>query len=254
MGKLYDHCKKNCKDVKMNCLIVGNGNWGKKLAKNLEKFVIVKKKINSSTDYRRLKLKKIDWVFISTPSNFHYKQVKYFLKKKVNVFCEKPITLDSSKTKELIELSYKNSVKLYIDEIESFKNKRLFLFKKNLIFRSKSKHYSFRELLYALFYHDFYLLKNKISLKSIKINILKNSNLKKVFSITTRNFFFLFHYEINKKKKHLINKVNFITKKNYIKVMLRHVLKNRVNFKENHENALFCNLLIEIILKEYKRT
>ena len=57
-----------------------------------------------------------------------------------------------------------------------------------------------------------------------------------------------------KKKKHLINKVNFITKKNYIKVMLRHVLKNRVNFKENHENALFCNLLIEIILKEYKRT
>jgi hypothetical protein len=238
----------------MNCLIVGNGNWGQKLAKNLEKFATVKKKINSSIDYRKLKLKKIDWVFISTPNNLHYEQVKYFLKKKVNVFCEKPITLESSKTKELIELSYKNSVKLYIDEIESFKNKRLSISKKNLIFRSKLKHYSFRELLYALFYHDFYLLKNQISLKSVQINILKNSNLKKIFSITSRNFLFLFHYEIKKKKKHFINKVNFITKKNYIRVMLHNVFKNRVNFKENHENALFCNLLIEIILKEYKRT
>ena len=237
----------------MNCLIVGNGNWGKKLAKNLEKFATVKKKINSSTDYRKLKLKKINWVFISTPNNLHYKQVKYFLKKKVNVFCEKPITLESSKTKELIKLSYKKSVKLYISEIESFKNKRLSLFKKNLVFRSKLKRYSFSQLLYALFYHDFYLLKNQISLKSLRIDILKSSNLKKIFSITSRNSLFLFHYEINEKKKHLINKANFITKKNYIKVMLHQVLKNRVNFKENHENALFCNLLIEIIIKEYKR-
>ena len=186
----------------MNCLLVGDGNWGKKLARNLNKIIIIKKKINSTVSYKKIKLNDIDWVFISTPNNLHYQQTKYFLKKKINVFCEKPLALKYSEVNELIKLSYKNSVNLYIDDIESFKNKSLFITKKeNLIFRSKPKHYSFEEVLYSLFYHDFYLLRKNICLKLLKIKILEDSKIKKKFVIFSNARKFLFIYKFQKKKK-----------------------------------------------------
>ena len=238
----------------MNCLLLGNGYWGKKLAKNLKKIITIKKKINSSIDYKKIKLHNIDWVFISTPNHLHYQQTKFFLKKKINVFCEKPLALKYSEVSELIKLSYKHSVNLYIDDIESFKNKVLFpLKKKNLIFRSKPKYYSFTETLYSLFYHDFYLLKNDISLNFLKIVIIYDNKLQKKFLITSKKKEFLFIYKFNKIKKHFINKINFISKKNYIKYMLKTVLENKINFKNNHKKALFSSSLIELILKERKK-
>jgi hypothetical protein len=238
----------------MNCLILGKGNWGKKLSINLKKIITIKKSINSSFNYKKIKLHNIDWVFISTPNNLHYKQTKYFLKKKINVFCEKPLAFKYREVFELIKLSYKNSVKLYIDDIETFKNKSLSsLKKKNLIFRSKFKDFSFKEVLYSLFYHDFYLLKKNIFLKSLKISIIEDTLLQKKFLIFSKKKEFLFVYKLQKAKKHFINKTNFISNKNYIKIMLKSILTNKVNFEQNHKSALFCSLLIDLILKEHKK-
>ena len=238
----------------MNCLLLGNGRWGKKLAKNLGKVAIIKKKINSSVDYKKIKLNNIDWTFISTPNNLHYQHAKYFLENKINVFCEKPLALKYKEAKELVKLSIKNSVNLYIDDIESYKKKNLHISKKkNLIFRSKSNNYNFQEVLNSLFYHDFYLLKKNISLKSLKINILEDSKLKKKFLISSNKKEFLFEYNCHKTKKHFINKINYISKKNYIKTMITCVLNEKFDLKENHKKALFCCLLIDMILKKYKK-
>ena len=70
--------------------------------------------------------------------------------------------------KELYELA-KKKVKLYVSNIELFRNFKL---KKNLkeikIFRSKKTDSSYRDLLYKLMYHDLYLIFDLV--KKSKIN------------------------------------------------------------------------------------
>ena len=47
----------------------------------------------------------LDFVFVSTPTRFHYPMVKYALRKGLNVFCEKPFSLTSGEGEELVELA-----------------------------------------------------------------------------------------------------------------------------------------------------
>jgi len=53
---------------------------------------------------------KLDVVYIATPNSFHYEQTKLFLNKKVNVICEKPITLSRSELIDLKETALLNGV------------------------------------------------------------------------------------------------------------------------------------------------
>jgi len=79
------------------------------------------------------KLKNIDWIFIATPDKTHFKLVKKFLLKKINVFCEKPLTLKFKQSIELFKIAKKNKVKLYVDDIQIFLKKKIILKKKNYI-------------------------------------------------------------------------------------------------------------------------
>jgi predicted dehydrogenase len=47
----------------------------------------------------------LDFVFVATPTRYHYPMVKYALEKGLHVFCEKPFTLHSYEGKELVELA-----------------------------------------------------------------------------------------------------------------------------------------------------
>ena len=114
----------------MNFVLIGKGLWGNKLHNNLKKLGNVKKIVRSKDDYKSINLKNIDWVVIATPNKYHYSQVKYFLEKKMNIFCEKPLALSYKNTKDLIKISKKNNTKLYIDDIEIFKKKKLEIKKK----------------------------------------------------------------------------------------------------------------------------
>ena len=122
-----------------NIYLIGYGEWGKKVfntlkqIKEISNIQIKKNRLdNSSVD-----LNNIDWVFVTTNTNKHFQIVKKYLKKKYNVFCEKPLTVNFTKSKELFNLAKKNQCKLYVSDIESIKNIKLKFNKINVIVRSK---------------------------------------------------------------------------------------------------------------------
>lgn len=141
--------------------VIGCGNWGVKVIKILKKISSVEFVCDSKSNLKKLSLSKIDWIFILTPDNTHYNLVKFFLNKKCNVFCEKPLTCNYAKSLKLFELSKKNNKKLYVDDIENFKKKKIKIHsKKYSIFRAKKDSGSSRSLIYRLAYHDIYLMYN----------------------------------------------------------------------------------------------
>ena len=99
----------------------------------------------------KLNLDKVDWVFVATPNNAHFKIVSECLKKKKNVFCEKPLTLNYKSSKKLFKLAKRFNSKLYVDDIEIYKNKKIKLIKGlNTVTRGKNGTGSAKELLYKL--------------------------------------------------------------------------------------------------------
>jgi len=82
--------------------------------KNLKKF----KNIFNCKGYLNYQLmvkeNHFDLIFILTPSGNHYQIVKNLLKKKINILCEKPLTLLTKETDELNKLAKKNKVMLCV--------------------------------------------------------------------------------------------------------------------------------------------
>jgi predicted dehydrogenase len=81
---------------------------------NLNKFV---KLFNCKGYYDYKKMiseNSLDIVFVLTPSGSHYQIVKFLLKNKINVLCEKPLTLLLNQTLELEKLAKKNKVILSV--------------------------------------------------------------------------------------------------------------------------------------------
>ena len=234
----------------MNFILVGKGLWGNKLFRNLKKIGNVRKIIRSKNNYKNIDLKNIDWIIIASPNKFHYRHVKFFLEKKMNVFCEKPLTPNYHLTKKLIKISKKNKTNLYVDDIEVYKDKKIVLKKENYIYRNKFSNYDFKQTLFALAYHDFYILSKFILKSKIKIKIINTKNKLYHFKITNKKLAFDFKYNLEKKPQHKINKINFESKNNFILKMFKNVFSLNVNFKENHDRALKASYLIYKILKK----
>ena len=107
---------------------------------------------------------------VSTPTNTHYKIVKYSLFKKKDVLCEKPLSLKLNEVKKLIALSKQSKKFLFVDYpfiySESvkfirkiFQNKRL---GKPLIYesiREKAPYRKDTDVIWDLGIHDFAILK-----------------------------------------------------------------------------------------------
>jgi predicted dehydrogenase len=56
------------------------------------------------SDYKKLlDNETLDFVFIATPTKFHYPMVKYAFEKNLHVFCEKPFSLTTAQGKELVD-------------------------------------------------------------------------------------------------------------------------------------------------------
>lgn len=116
--------KKTKSMKKKKILVCGKGKWGKKVISELKKVSNVTKILDSKTNHKNINLSNIDWVFILTPNNTHYKFVNFFLTKKKNVFCEKPLCLTPKQAVFLINKARKNKCKLYISDIENYKQKK----------------------------------------------------------------------------------------------------------------------------------
>lgn len=63
-------------------------------------------KVKTYSDYKKmLNIENTEFVFIATPTRFHYPMVKYALEKGIHVFCEKPFTLTPGQGKVLADLA-----------------------------------------------------------------------------------------------------------------------------------------------------
>ena len=227
-----------------NVCVIGLGSWGKKVLNSIKKIdkinsiQIVKNRKNKT----KINFKNLNWVFVTTPTNNHYSTVKKYLKKNINVFCEKPLTNSIIKDKELFRLAIKNKCKLYVSDIENFKNIKIKLKSKNIVFRSKFSNNK-KNIIKRLAYHDFtylykFLKKDKIS--NMKVTQKKPGELNISFILAKK--YFQMNYNLNSKKKaHTFNGINLIKKKDYLKIMIEKVIKNKINLNLNKKISLFAN-------------
>ncbi len=230
--------------------IFGRGYWGRILYQNLIKISKIIFVANSKTS-KKYDLKNLNWCVVATPDDTHYKIVKKILKKKVNVFCEKPLSRSLSECKKLYSLAEQNNVRLYVSDVELFRNLK---FKKNFkeikIFRGKKTNSSFRDILFKLMYHDLYLIYDLV--KDTKINNIKCEEEKDSFkvSLNFKKQKILFSYNRKLEKKiHKINNKILLKRKNLILKMFKYVFFNKSKFKENKERSLFCVKMINKIEK-----
>jgi predicted dehydrogenase len=119
--------------------IIGIGNWGKNLVRELSKIHCIKK-CSSNGNLKNIRWlknnypsiqyvsdskeifadKEINAVIIATPINTHYKLVKKALLSKKHVFVEKPISTNLSEAEELIKIAKKNNLLLFVGHIFIF--------------------------------------------------------------------------------------------------------------------------------------
>lgn len=221
----------------INTAIIGYGNWGKKIKKILQKNTNLVFIANSKTNFKK-KLNNVDWVFIATPDETHFKLVKFLLRKKKNIFCEKPLAIKNLDAKFLFKLAKKYKVKLYVSDIENFKEK-IFYNKENFIIRENNSNFNYKNILNRWFYHDFYQIFVDQKIRDLKIkNIKLNKKFSFTLSLNNKVYHFLYN-EYSKKKKYFHNNINlYKSKKNKLKIMINKILANKVNYDVNKKIAL----------------
>ena len=211
--------------------IIGLGVWGNKIKNSIKH------------DVELVKSNDADWIIISTPNDLHYEQVKYWLNKGKNVFCEKPLTLTLNTTKELFDLADKQRVKLYVDDI--------FLWRKDISKNPTTFKWNKKDttnFIDRLSYHHFYLWvkdKKNINIRNIEV---KSNN---VFTITLDDGSKAkFDYSQNKDVTHSIDNNLILLQKNILKEMLLNVFKNNVDYSYNRQITLNATKLSEEVKRK----
>lgn len=134
----------------INCALVGYGRWGKVLYKNIIlnknlnlKIIFYNKSIDNkninkdiilSNNYKNYNYHSIKLVFIAANSALNYEICKFYLKKKINVFIEKPLSITKYEVYSLLETAKKNKCILHVDYIHLY-NKNFINFKKLVKFK-----------------------------------------------------------------------------------------------------------------------
>jgi hypothetical protein len=230
--------------VRKSIALIGFGKWGKTLYKSIKKICKIKYILKSKDNLNKV-LKNIQWAVVATPDRTHYKILKKLIDAKINIFCEKPLALNHKSARRLIDLAKKSKIKIYVSDIENFKNKKIKLTDKNYIYRSKEKKVKNYDFLRKLFYHDIYLLYPKLKVENIKkINYFKSLYTAQILILSKYKTFF-FTYELGKKKSHKINNISLKSKKNYINIMMKKVFQLKVNFKANQLSAINTIKILE---------
>ncbi len=214
----------------MHIALIGYGYWGKILLSKLKMFDDVKIIICSSKD--NWKIQNVDWVFVATPNDMHYKQVKYYIEQGVNVFCEKPLTPTYNQSKILFDLADQYKVKLYVDDVFNYRTEKQYIkdLKKpiNVIWNKVTNN-----TLYDLMYHDLYLL----------------------WPQWTYSTDIKFRYGNSDDRTHKINDIDFTNTEisnDALFDMIKHVLYGTPDYEYNKTISLMCNKTIDSIINHRK--
>lgn len=233
--------------------IVGKGDFGHKIHSKLPKDC----KIVFFTGTAYEVSYDVDWVIIASSTKSHYGVAKDFLSKGVNVFCEKPLTLDFKLSKELYSIAEINNCKLYVDDIFRYKNeyrenKDSLSIQKNLTFTWK-KYGSFKDYIEPnLMYHDLYLLVDLLGEDTpTEIHYSVNQVNRKALKFRYKDKLIKLNYNrLCKNKTKTINKINFNQPTNdALQDLLREVLTEKANFNYNKQITLTAQSLLDIFIK-----
>ena len=228
--------------------IIGKGYFGKKIYNTLkEKYNVI---FFTGREMKGISYN-IDWVVIASSNSSHYDLCKKFIQKNVNVFVEKPMTTSYKKSVELVELAKHHNVLFYVDDIFLFHPKIHEISSisnsiKDVTF-SWVKYGSFSDNIYNnLVYHDIYLsLFLNFSLGDVEF--IKNHIHKKSFRLGNINFSYNRIYEGIKKKKIIINQIEYdlYTRINLLDVMFNKVFNGNVDYDLNIQRSLKVQQIIE---------
>lgn len=72
-------------------------------------------------DYRRLK-GKVDFVTIATPTSSHFEIAEFFLKNRIPVLVEKPITQNLKQAEKLLAIAKEKKILLFVGHVERYNN------------------------------------------------------------------------------------------------------------------------------------
>lgn len=125
-------------EYNLNIAVIGTGGWGKNHVRVLNdlgvlsavcdsdenriKFISNKYKIHSYSNLKDLfeKERNLDACLVCTPTKTHYAIASEIIKRKINVFVEKPLSFSSAECEELTKLSKQHDVILTSGYIERF--------------------------------------------------------------------------------------------------------------------------------------
>ena len=241
--------------------LIGYGTWGKILYKKLEKFCDIKFTCRSKDTYLD-KLDDVDWVVVSTPNDTHFEIVTHCLMMGKNVFCEKPLTLTYEESVALYLTAEIQNVKLYVDDVQNWREVQWDLMEENLIERKKKdnfnhSYYTNRDLLYRLAYHDIYYLYPHIKNSKIEDVIPIDFGNRLQFKVKFNDITIEFGYDTNYdyERMHHINGVSLMGDgtDDPLHDMLEKVLNEDVDFEYNKEITLYTQGFIDFLNKKLFR-
>jgi hypothetical protein len=238
--------------------LIGYGYWGKILHQKLKNLSDVKFICTSKDNYYS-KLKDVDWVFVATTNQSHYKIVKKCLEAGKNVFCEKPLTLSYNESEELCKLAKSKDVKLFVDEVFWYRSELIDLHhifshrpKKLKCIWEKYGRSDYRNYVpasfYNLMYHDLYLLQIYLKNKDLKsINVIdKHNKLHFTAKFDDVEVEFLYDRKDKNKDIHTISGIDLKrSSEDALSKMIKQVLEGSVTFEYNQDRALFANQMID---------
>lgn len=92
---------------------------GKVYLVDTQKETLDKYDLPSCQDYKKLK-DKVDLVSIATPTSSHFEVASFFLKNKIPVLVEKPITKNLKDAEKLIRIAKRNKTLLFVGHVERY--------------------------------------------------------------------------------------------------------------------------------------
>ena len=217
---------------------IGKGSFGSKILSKLELIegVEIEWVLGSKDQWWNYEA---EWVIIASPSEFHYEQAKHFLKKGMNVFCEKPAAFNYEAVEELYKLASDNNCLFYVDDVliyEHITHTNKFSYKK--------WGYAYSNILDRIAYHHFYLIYTVDMDTKFKLNVLKNERLEKEFTLKFGKQLYHFDYNFDwyKKKTHNIEPT---TGTDALETMLTAVLNSEADFIGNRERTIFATKIVQ---------
>jgi len=215
--------------------IIGKGYWGSVIDKN----------INDMVEY--VEPNDADWIIISTPNDLHNEQVEYWLSQRKNVFCEKPLTLTKRSAESLFSLADFFGVKLYVDDVFSWRKEDEFIIEDTNKFIWKKPNQKDKNYIDRLAYHHFYMWvgDDDIDVKSITGD-LNNFEIELEDGRVAE-----FSYGNSRAVTHTINKHDMTySADSPLRTMFEFVFSNAGDYELNRKMTLNAIKLSEIVKQE----